>query len=438
MMTGLDDVESIERAYDVGATDFISKPISWMILVQRIRYMLRASAAFRRLQLNEKRLAEAQRIAAMGNFSWRPGRTQVECSAEALRIFGVAEASGGVSMHRILRRLPAADRATLRDALRQPASPGEPISIDSYVAASPSAIRNISLRAEAVVDGDGHLCIQGTVQDISERKRIETELKSARDQAQTADAAKTAFLANMSHELRTPLNIIIGFSELMAQEAFGPLPNARYRDYATDILKTGRLMFELISDILLMTKVEADSYELALEPIDLRGLIQDTLALFRGSPAARDRELVLVGGRDCPWIEADRRAAKQMLLNLLSNAVKFSETDTPVHVHCSREPNGRVRLSVIDRGIGMTPEQAQLAVRPFRQVDTRLARKYDGAGLGLSIVKRFIELHGGELVIDSEPNVGSCISLVFPAALVIAGGSAAGASRGKVEGPAGG
>jgi signal transduction histidine kinase len=110
-----------------------------------------------------------------------------------------------------------------------------------------------------------------------------------------------------------------------------------------------------------------------------------------------------------------------IVLNLLSNAVKFSAADTPVHVHCLRDSSGGVRLSVVDRGIGMTPEEAQLAVRPFRQIDTRLARKYDGAGLGLSIVKKLIERHGGELVIESEPEVGSCISLVFPAAAVVAG-----------------
>jgi signal transduction histidine kinase len=245
---------------------------------------------------------------------------------------------------------------------------------------------------------------------------LAADLRQAKDVAETANQAKSRFLANISHELRTPLNAIIGFSELIAKEAFGPVGQPRYAEYARDILRSGTHMFELVTDILTMAKLDARRYELAFERFAPAALVSEVADIFRGTETAQHRQITVESAAGLPDLYADRRALRQMLLNLLSNAGKFSEKDAPIAIECRCEA-GSLELSVTDKGIGMTAEEAALAVQPFHQVDNRLTRKYDGAGLGLSIVKAMIEQHGGRLAIDSEPGVGSRITLVFPAKL---------------------
>jgi signal transduction histidine kinase len=269
------------------------------------------------------------------------------------------------------------------------------------------------LRAEVTKAVDETPCLQGSVEDITERKRIEVELATARDQARSADGAKTAFLAAMSHELRTPLNAIIGFSDLIAQQAFGPISEGRYVDYARNTGTAGQQMLGVVDDVLMIAQLEAGRFELSLESVDLRQVAETTVAEFRESEAGSKHEVtVAVSGTPCP-IRADGRAVKQMLQKLLSNSVKFSPPGTAIRVTIGAERDRCTRLSVADQGIGITAEMAELVVRPFRQADGRLARRYGGTGLGLSIVNALIECHGGRLKIESAPSKGTCVSLDF-------------------------
>ncbi len=244
------------------------------------------------------------------------------------------------------------------------------------------------------------------------------DLKRAKDEAVAGNEAKSRFLANMSHELRTPLNAIIGFSELITQESLGPIGESKYRDYADDILKSGRHMYELVNDILTMAKLDAGHFEMTFEPVELLGVVESTLGMFRGSEMAQRRDVSIVEGGEWPVLEADERALRQMLLNLLSNAVKFSEADKPVRVACGRGQAGEFELSVADHGIGMTEAQARVAVQPFQQIDSSMTRRYEGTGLGLSIVKALIERHRGRLRIESVLGKGTTITLIFPASQV--------------------
>jgi signal transduction histidine kinase len=251
------------------------------------------------------------------------------------------------------------------------------------------------------------------------------DLRHAKNEADAASEAKSRFLATMSHELRTPLNAVIGFSEIIAEETFGPVGKPAYRSYASDILDSGHHMLELVNDILTMARLDGGRYELDLSPVDLRETTDRTVDMFRGTKHAEGRLISVADDEPWPWIEADERAVRQMVLNLLSNAAKFSEPETPIEVYCETSSDGDVIVTVADRGIGMTPQDVAQVIRPFYQADSRLARKYEGTGLGLSIVSGLMGCHGGQLTIDSEPGVGSRISLVFPAFSVRAGKLAA-------------
>ena len=291
---------------------------------------------------------------------------------------------------------------------------GETIDVDHRVALPDGEVRTLCLRAEVATADDETAYLRGSFQDITERKRVEIELASARDEARTADGAKTAFLATMSHELRTPLNAIIGFSELIAQQAFGPIEQNRYVDYARDTGKAGLQMLGIVDDVLTIAQLEADRFDLVLESVELTEIAEATVAAFRQTEGGGNHDItVAVNGAPGP-VSADRRAVKQMLQKLLSNAAKFSPLGTAIQVTIGAEGEGFARLSVADRGIGITAEMAGLVVRPFHQADNRLAREYGGTGLGLSIVNALIERHGGRLIIDSAPSVGTCMSLDFP------------------------
>jgi signal transduction histidine kinase len=244
------------------------------------------------------------------------------------------------------------------------------------------------------------------------------DLRAARDAAEAASGAKSSFLATMSHELRTPLNAIIGFGEMIAHEMLGPIGQPRYRDYANDILKSGRRMYHLVSDILTMAKLDSGKFDLECEPIQLRALVETTVTAFRDTEAARGR-VFRIEGEVWPRLQADRRWVGEMLVNLLSNAVKFSGESAPVTV-ASRwsAETGELWLTVADQGIGMETAEVAAAVQPFHQADSRLARKYEGSGLGLSIVNALMVRHGGRLVLESEPGLGTRASLVFPRRLL--------------------
>ncbi len=230
--------------------------------------------------------------------------------------------------------------------------------------------------------------------------------------AEEASRSKSEFLANMSHELRTPLNAINGFSEIMQQEMFGPLGDARYKEYIGDILSSGQLLLNLINDILDMSKIEAGKMKLTYERVFPDELADQCARLIRGRAKENGLELV-VNVEDMPEISADPRALKQILLNLLSNAVKFTPRGGRVEMRGARDVDG-VAIAVIDTGIGMAPEDLERIGKPFEQIESHQAKRHQGSGLGLALSKRFAELHGGRIAIDSEVGVGTTVTLWVP------------------------
>lgn len=243
-------------------------------------------------------------------------------------------------------------------------------------------------------------------------RRFAAEAVAAR--AEAASRTKSEFLATMSHELRTPLNAIIGFAEVLRRETFGPLGNARYREYAGDIADSGAHLLAIINDILEIAKAEAGKLDMFDEDVDVSEIVHAALRLVR--PRADSGRLSLTATLDPQAIllRADARMLKQMLLNLLANAVKFTPVGGRIEVTASVRAETGLKLAVRDTGCGIAAEHLPLVTRPFFQVDSTLARRHEGTGLGLALVEAMMAKHGGALRLDSRPGQGTTAILEFP------------------------
>jgi signal transduction histidine kinase len=256
--------------------------------------------------------------------------------------------------------------------------------------------------------------------DVTEQKRVEEEIRHAKEAAEAASQAKSELLANMSHELRTPLNAIIGFSEIMQAGLFGPLGSVKYDGYIADIRHSAGHLLTVITDILDLAKIEANSFRLHEGIVEPGEIIASALRLVKPRADGVGVSLRYDKHHSDLVIRVDETALKRVLINLLSNAVKFSEAGTTVVVRSAFDPQGSFTILVTDAGIGMAPEEIPIALTPFRQVNTGLHRKYEGTGLGLPIAKQLVEMHGGTLTIESARGVGTTVSVSLPGARVMA------------------
>jgi len=254
----------------------------------------------------------------------------------------------------------------------------------------------------------------GFFSDITGLKEREANLQSAKDAAEAASLAKSEFLANMSHELRTPLNAVIGFSEVMHRELMGPLGSDSYRNYAGDILESGRHLLGIINTILDVSKAEAGGLDLEEQLIDLCQTTEAALRVVRQKAVDGDVRLACRIAPGLPRFRGDATKLKQILLNLLANAIKFTPEGGRIDVDITRCPNGGLRIDVTDTGIGIAAEDIATALAPFGQIDSAIGRRYPGTGLGLPLTKKLVELHGGTLSLSSVPDQGTKVAVWFP------------------------
>lgn len=239
-------------------------------------------------------------------------------------------------------------------------------------------------------------------------------LAAGRRQAVKANHAKSRFVANMSHELRTPLNSVIGFSEIIRTEAFGPVGNPKYVEYANDINHSGSHLLAIINDMLDISRIEAGAMELHPTEFELRELLNGCLSMVQDMAREKDVRLEATLDRALA-VRADELRIKQVFINILSNAIKFTDSGGAVRIGAAPRADGGVVLTVRDTGIGIAKEDIAIALTPFGQVGGSGAdTTQPGTGLGLPLAKKMMEAHGGGLEIDSWPGEGTEVRLIFP------------------------
>jgi cell cycle sensor histidine kinase DivJ len=271
----------------------------------------------------------------------------------------------------------------------------------------------VALAAERNEDG-GFAGILAQTRDITAEVADHFHASAVVEQAESANASKTRFLAAVSHELRTPLNAIIGFSDILSRELFGKLGDERQREYVGLIHQSGQHLLSLVNTMLDMSKIEAGRYEVFVEAFPIGEVIDSCDAMLRLEASNRGVTLTRRLARGAGEVVADRGAVHQMLINLVGNAIKFTESGGVVNVDAAIR-DGRLQLIVSDTGIGIAADKLARIGEPFVQAQNELGRHYEGTGLGLSLVKGLVDLHGGAFSIESTEGEGTVVTIELPA-----------------------
>jgi PAS domain S-box-containing protein len=269
----------------------------------------------------------------------------------------------------------------------------------------------LSMTMGRLSGSDGYCAV---LRDISHAKHTEEELQSAKSQAESASSHKTDFLARVSHEIRTPLNAIIGFSDLIAQERFGPVGHPRYNEYAHDISKSGRHVLDIVNDLLDISKIEAGQQDLDFQAVSLNDEITESLSLMQ--QIANENRVIVRSSlpANVPSVVADKRSIKQILLNILSNSIRFTPAGGQIVVSSSLDASGNVLLRIRDNGVGMNRSELERAMQPFGQVGHETRQRGDGTGLGLPLTRAMTEANRASFDIVSAPGEGTLVTINFP------------------------
>lgn len=322
----------------------------------------------------------------------------------------------------VLNFLPEASRQVFRDNFKVFLSQGHIQNLEFEMICKDGSIVPLLVEATVMKDDQGnYLYSRSTLVDIRDRKKAEEQLRLSAERISLANAElsraarlKDEFLAGMSHELRTPLNAVLGMSEALLEEINGPLTPGQ-RKSINLIERSGRHLLTLINDILDLSKIEAGKMELEMSPVNLQSLCKTSLSFVMEIAHNKQIRLTAQVDEGLENAKLDERRIRQVLINLLSNAVKFTPEGGQVELSVRCTPDREtLEFAVSDTGIGIAADQLDKLFQPFMQIDSSLSRRYSGTGLGLSLVRRIVELHGGSITLTSEVNQGSCFTVILP------------------------
>ena len=292
------------------------------------------------------------------------------------------------------------------------------VSLGSLAFSAAMTASYVALKRRVAALPARHGDIEALSREVEKRKIIEDELRAAKDVAERASQAKTHFLANMSHELRTPLNAIIGFAEVIAGELSGPVGAPVYKEYAGDIAASGRQLFEILSNILDMARIEAGKAGVSESEFPIRQTMQSAIRMCAAEQIS-GKTVEIICDSPSPRVRADERMIRQALVGLISNALKFSAPGGRVVATARPAADGGLNLCVSDTGAGIPADKLGQVLEPFSQLEDAYARRTGGLGLGLPLAKALAELHGGELVIETAAR-GTSARIYLPAPRVVA------------------
>ncbi len=371
--------------------------------------------ALRRIRTSEERLRLIQAAGGIGGFDVDLAAGRAICSPEFLGLFGLPEHTN-VTRALVEAHLHPDDRDAALAVISHALQTGEGFDDETRIVAEDGTMRWVACRARPLADDNGEVNRWvGVMIDITERKLAEVELANAKTAAEEANEAKSQFLANMSHELRTPLNAVIGYSEMLREEA----EEREVPELVPDLDKihrAGKTLLSLVNDLLDLAKIEAGKMELFLEDFSIAEMIVEVSATVRPLVDKNANAFVTTVPPTLPLMHADLTKTRQILLNLLSNSAKFTDKGT-ITLEVTERADGERRWAVFevrDTGIGMTADQLARLFQAFEQADVSTTRKYGGTGLGLALTRKLCQLMGGDVSVTSVPDEGSVFTVTLP------------------------
>lgn len=408
VMMASSDVAAIKRAYEVGATDFVTKPINWTLLTQRLRYTLRASRVLERARLSEAKLASAQRVAGLGHWDLDLQTDTASLSEEVYRLLGLTAYGIETAVEAFWKVVHPDDREALKQRRYDAIYMHHPYRIDYRLVLPDGVERAVHEQADILYDASGQPeRILGIIQDITERKRAEAALQAGKEAAEQAMQVKGTFMANVSHEIRTPINGILGYLQLLEEIS----QSEESREYVDKALHAAEHLLTVVDHLLDFSSVNNPMAPLESLDFELRMALDDVLAPLRDKAQRKGLAFTCLVQAGVPtWVAGDPGRLRQVLTHVVDNAIKFTdagEVELRVRLQEGTAREAIIRFEIQDTGIGI-PRAAQDGLfQPFFQVDGSATRKYGGTGLGLSIAHGLLERLGGDIGVQSAPGAGS-------------------------------